>query len=96
MRYAKLKEEKNINMVWVISPIFESDSSDFSDYKEYEFVKEIAKCHDIPVFDYYLDSSFVEHNELFADRVHLNKTGAVLFTERFATDLKLLKEKHNP
>ena len=92
-RFAKLKEEKKLNMVWVISPIFEANSSD---YKEYEFVREIAKSHDIPFFDYYLDSSFVEHSELFTDSVHLNETGALLFTERFAKDLKLLKEKNNP
>ena len=91
-QFANLKNKWNLNMVWVISPIFDFDSSG---YEDYEFVRDIAKSYDIPFFDYYLDSSFVGHGELFNDRIHLNSRGAQIFTERFATDLTQMKEKNN-
>ncbi len=88
-KLAKLKDEYNLKMVWVLSPQYYCDTPTHADLM---IAKEIAVNHGILFLDYYLDSSFIGHNELFRNPTHLNADGAKLFSERLAEDVKSLLE----
>ncbi|MEO9146713.1 MAG: hypothetical protein ABI237_14270 [Ginsengibacter sp.] len=45
-----------------------------------EIVRKIANESNIPFFDFSKDTLFWKHNEYFADRSHLNNTGATIFS----------------
>lgn len=82
---ANIKNEHNVNMVWVMSPIYDS-------YNEkqnlYAVAKELAANYNIPFFDHYIESDFVGRSELFKDATHLNATGAKLFSQKLSYELK--------
>ncbi len=86
-KLASLKNEYNLNMVWVLSPFYFSDSQTQEDYR---IAYEIAAKYNIPLMDYYLDSSFSGHCEYFRDTMHMNELGAHKFSERVSKDIKSL------
>jgi hypothetical protein len=45
-------------------------------------MEKIADKFHLPVYDFLNDSTFLNHNKLFADRSHLNNTGATLFSNK--------------
>ncbi len=86
-KMAQLADERQLNMVWVVSPQFYKDAEGHEDY---EPAKAIAAAHHIPFLDYYTDADFVGRNELFQDATHMNDTGARLFSSKVAGDIKAL------
>lgn len=90
-KFAQLKRDHNLNMVWVMSPQF--DSVDVS-YNAYMVAKDLAAQYDIPVFDYYFDTAYVGHAEYFKDASHLNSYGATVFSKMLAKELKPFVEQN--
>ncbi len=52
------------------------------------YVENYCKEHNIPCFDDSQDAEFLKNKEWFYDNVHLNKNGAVIYTEHFIAELK--------
>lgn len=87
VKMADLGKKLDINMVWVLSPQFFDESEE---HKVYDVSKRIAEEHDIPFLDYYTDPDFVGREDLFRDATHMNDTGARLFSDKVANDIKKL------
>lgn len=51
-------------------------------------IKELISHNQVLFLDYENDTSFLYHNDIFYDGVHLNHKGAEVFTSRFISDLK--------
>lgn len=82
---AAFGEQNRMKMVWILSPQFYEE---VEEHKDYDIAKRIAAKYNIPFLDYYVDSSFVGHRELFRDATHMNDKGARLYSEKVAEDIK--------
>ena len=83
-----LCKRKNINIIFVATPMYYKGSAVILNKKEVmgKF-KECAEKNSIPFMDYTNDP--ICYNKLFfADPYHLNETGAKIFTQKFATDVR--------
>src|SRR5690606_24683013 len=76
-----IEECKNagIQLYIIISPRF---IKYFGNDLSVELVRKIANKSDIPFYDYSKDTLFWKHREYFADKVHLNNTGAIIFSNK--------------
>ncbi|MBO2523020.1 MAG: hypothetical protein CW336_04065 [Bacteroidetes bacterium] len=83
-RLASLKNDKNLRMVWVISPYF---TPSVVDDKSLSIVNELASNYNIPLWNYYNDTSFVRKSELFVDASHLNNVGSREFSRIVASEI---------
>lgn len=72
-------------LVVVISPFYFPHTLAGND--SYDHIKKLTAANNIPFYDFSADSSFVLHPQLFKDDVHLNDSGARLFTQHFLTRL---------
>jgi lysophospholipase L1-like esterase len=54
----------------------------------YRIPKDLAAKYQIPFMDHFRDSVFVGHPELFYDYGHLNRKGAMLYSEIISKELK--------
>ena len=61
---------------------------DFTKEDVYKIPKDLAAKHQIPFIDHFRDSVFVGHPELFYDYGHLNRKGAILYSEMISKELK--------
>lgn len=68
----------NIQLYITVSPRFIKYTGDLS----VEIMREIANKSNIPFYDYSRDTSFWKHGEYFADKFHLNNTGAEIFSNK--------------
>jgi hypothetical protein len=83
----KEAKDKGSEVIFVISPILAGD------YIHNAAIEEMARAHDVPLFNYSLDKRFVQKNELFGDVSHLNHEGAVLLSSDLSHQIKNL---HSP
>lgn len=73
-------------LVFAISPQYNAH-----DDKVYAPLKEICAKYDVPLLNHYCDDAFVNNVDYFYDSVHMNRTGASLYTKKIAEELK---ERH--
>ncbi|MFC1608340.1 hypothetical protein ACFL47_10260 [Candidatus Latescibacterota bacterium] len=76
---------KNIRVVIIRPPVvtlFDSERESF------DSIRDLANRHHVPVWDYTDDAAFYGKHHLFADRIHLNHTGAKIFSDMIAKRLK--------
>ncbi len=93
-------KKNNIQLYICISPRFKSYTGKDPSV---EVVKDIAKESNISFYDYSKDSLFWNHPEFFADEMHLNLTGASLFSNKVIDKIKqsqkqllnTIKENHS-
>jgi hypothetical protein len=77
--FIELCKNHDIQAYIVISPRFiKYSGKDVS----IDLVKKIVNESNIPFYDYSKDPVFWEHGEYFADKVHLNNTGATIFSNK--------------
>lgn len=77
--FIELCKNHDIQAYIVISPRFiKYSGKDVS----IDLVKKIVHESNIPFYDYSKDPVFWEHGEYFADKVHLNNTGATIFSNK--------------
>ena len=71
--------DSNIKLYIMVSPRYiRYKSKDTS----IVLMERIADEFRLPVYDFLDDSTFLNHNQLFADRSHLNDTGATIFSNK--------------
>ena len=82
----KLIEEcrsSGTKLIFALSPCYTTSA-----YKYFEFAIKIAKDYDVPLIDHFCDTTFTKHPEYFYDHVHMNDTGARLYSSLFSSELK--------
>lgn len=79
-----LAQSKQIPIVFIASPKYGMISSE-----SLEPIKDICTKTCVPFLDYYADTAFVQHKELFKEPMHLNKDGARLFSERIIKEITM-------
>lgn len=80
-----------VKLYVVCSPYFiKSNHIDYS----VSIGQEIAKKNNIEFFDYSKDSVFINNSKLFSDIIHLNNSGAIIFSNMLIdTIVKINKKK---
>lgn len=88
-----LQERKNegVKVIFVYPPYYIGAIQKFNSIGSmFSFYNEIAKRHNIPILNYTYDKLSYD-TAYFYNALHLNKTGAELFTTKLAHDLDSLK-----
>lgn len=80
--FIKLCREKNIELVFIISPYYKNDMGD-----QGAALRELVKPYNIPVYDHFNDTAFLNDTTLYWDEAHLNTKGAKMFTSMIMTDI---------
>lgn len=89
-KYLCSLKENGIPVVCVLSPRYRSESS-----SRYQPLFDLCAQFDVPVLDFYTDTTFSTHRDYFKDATHMNDRGARLFTQKFVTELKKLPILNN-
>lgn len=84
-RFIKECQQHHIQLIMIESPMYICSEQDV-----FKFVRELAEKHHLPFLDHYRDSDFVGHAEYFYDFGHLNKQGAILFSQKISKELKCI------
>ena len=82
--FVKTIVEKHIRLYIIQSPIYVKY---YKSSPSLEYAKIVLKKYDIPFWDYAFDTALYKP-EYFYDNIHLNKTGATLFSEKVAERIK--------
>jgi hypothetical protein len=83
-------KERQINIIFVLTPMYTEAQPFIKNTKEVMSIFEnFAVKYSIPFLDYYNDE-ICKNKEYFYNAMHLNKSGASIFTEKLAGDLKTL------
>jgi len=88
--YLEKAVSEDIRVIFVYAPIYYGATEKFPDIADmYELYGEMARKYKIPVLDYMHDPLCYSTN-YFYNAMHLNKTGADLFSAKLADDIKTL------
>ncbi len=79
-----LTKQKGTKLVITISPFY--FPFDMRGNTSYQTIVEMAKANDVPLYDFSLDTRFLKHPGLFKDDVHLNDSGARVYS-RIISDI---------
>lgn len=77
-----LANTKDIPIIVVASPKYGATSSIC-----FQPVKDLCRKHQVPFIDYYADSIFMSHKEWFKEPMHLNATGARVFSSLMVNEI---------
>ena len=80
---AKDCKAKGTKLIFAISPQYNTHKDDV-----YNPLKEICKEYQIPLINHYCDDEFVNNMDYFYDSVHMNRTGATKYTQKFVGELE--------
>ncbi len=83
-QFVKTVLENHIRLYLIQSPIYVKY---YSSSASLDYAKAVLKKYEIPFWDYAFDPMFYKP-EYFYDYIHLNKTGAALFSEKIAERIK--------
>ncbi|MBV9963018.1 MAG: hypothetical protein JO072_12290 [Parafilimonas sp.] len=90
--FVKTVKANNIRLYVVQSPLLVKQ---FNTTISLDTIKSILNRYNEPFWDYGFDTAFTK-KQLFYDNLHLNTTGATLFTEKLVSDIKADIEKNQP
>ena len=82
-RFIHETKSNDIKLIMVASPKYGSTKS-----SSFDIVKSYCKKANVPFLDYYTDSYFMSHKELFKESMHLNDDGARVFTNMMVKHIK--------
>ena len=82
-RFIRDCQQRSIRLSIIVSPMYICTKEDV-----YKIPRELAFKHQIPFIDHFRDSTFVGHPELFYDFGHLNRKGAIIYSEIISKELK--------
>lgn len=82
-RFIQTCQAHNIQLSIVVSPMYVCSEKDV-----YQVPRELAVKYDIPFIDHYKDTTFTGHPELFFDFGHLNRQGAMIYSNMVCEELK--------
>ena len=78
-------KEKNVQLILITPPLFDPMDGAFK-----ERLKQLTK-NEIPFFDYNNQNPIYKNKDYFYDRTHLNRKGAMIFTDEIVNYLKPIK-----
>lgn len=78
-------KQHQIPLVMFVSPRYDASSSTV-----HEPIKKMCKDEDVPFYDFFTDSCYQNHKELFADSKHLNEVGAFYYTRNIVPFVKMV------
>ena len=90
--FVKMVKDNNIKLYVVQSPILVKH---FNSSISLDTIKSILSRYNEPFWDYSFDTAFYK-KQYFYDNLHLNTTGATLFTEKLVSDMKADLKKNQP
>jgi len=90
--FVRTAKEKNIMLYVVQSPLLVKQ---FNTSVSLDTIRSILNRYNEPFWDYGFDTTFTK-KQYFYDNLHLNTTGATLFTEKLVSDIKADIEKNQP
>lgn len=82
-RLVKECKTKGIKIVFFTSPSYKAYSS-----LVFKPIRDLSNKYSIPFFEHYTDSNFVDNKDYFYDSVHMNRTGASLYTKSIISELR--------
>lgn len=82
-RFIDKCKEKNIRLIFAVSPTYHADSIDFQ-----SILSKVANNRQVKVLNHYSDTTFTVHKELFSDVAHLNQIGANKYTRIISKEIK--------
>lgn len=83
--FVALCKEKNIKLVFAVSPLYKIDNSN-----EYDYCRGVANKNGIPFISHYNDTTLNRNMNYFADYEHMNLTGANIYTKSVIPELREL------
>ena len=89
--FVRNAKAKNVRLYVVQSPIYVKP---FTNSISLDTIKSILKRYDEPFWDYSFDTAFYK-KQYFYDNLHLNTTGAELYTSKLVSDIKADLEKND-
>lgn len=91
-RFIDKCKEKNIRLIFAVSPTYHADSIDFQ-----SILSKVTNNRQVKVLNHYSDTSFTAHQELFNDVTHLNKSGANKYSEIISKEIqKTVRDPSQP
>ncbi len=91
--FIEVIKKDNIQLTLVVAPLYIEGQSRILNINEHlSVIDSISKHYKLPLLDYTQDSLSFDKS-LFYNNMHLNKTGAELFSTRLALDLKSIIEE---
>lgn len=87
-KFVQLCKQKNIWLVFYVSPSFKKTL----DY-QFDYIKELSQEENIPFVNHYCDTNFVWNPDYFYDSVHMNQTGATAYSKIVASEMANLLKK---
>jgi hypothetical protein len=85
-KFVELCKAKNVPLVVVYSPIYQSINSGAN--RNVQYVMQLCKDNNVPVLNYLNDATFADEPRYFFDALHLNRQGSVIFSSTVAGKLK--------
>ena len=82
-RFIQTCQAHDIQLSIIVSPMYICSKKDI-----YKVPRELATKYDIPFIDHYRDTTFTGHPELFYDFGHLNRQGAMMYSNMVCEELK--------
>ncbi|MBR1484672.1 MAG: hypothetical protein IJ612_03145 [Prevotella sp.] len=81
-RFADLCRQHHIRLVLAVSPMYVCADDD-----TFAFIRDFGRRRGLTVLDHFRDTAFVGHRDLFFDRGHLNRKGALRFSQVLAKEM---------
>lgn len=89
--YLSKAKKENISLIFVYAPLYHGTKQKISNIDEmYQTYQGIADKYGIPILDY-SDMWICYDTTYFYNAMHLNRTGAEIFSDSLANDIKSLK-----
>lgn len=79
-------KSKGTKLIFAISPQYKTHNDEV-----YAPLKKICKKYNIPLFNHFCDTMFVDNPDFFYDSVHMNRYGATKYTKILTKEIKHLK-----
>ncbi len=80
-------KDNGIKVIAIVSPFY-FPLKNVDTNNSYKRMKEIFTSQNIPFYDFSADSTYLQNTFLFRDDVHLNDSGATLFSKQVSTFVK--------
>lgn len=91
LRMIKRCKEAGTQLVVYFPPVF--GTTPFGTMSSVKTAEEICKQNGVRCYNDYNDSLFIQHPEWYSDNRHLNRNGAIVFSQRFGAWLKASTDK---
>lgn len=85
-KFIRSTKDNGIPLVCVLSPRYRSVT-----VERYKPLFTLCEQYDIPLLNFYIDTTFSAHKEYFKDATHMNDRGARFFTSKLVEQIKNIR-----